>query len=827
MRKAYLRLCVLAIALLILGACEHKYTGYRPYTWDYYQVNKVQMVRERVYNARGALTSATTTRFSARGDIEVEYKVADNGTDSVETVYLYNEEGELSGIQSKDYKYSCKTNAAGNLTREDFITGKDANGDNLGYYKEYIYSDDGRITRRKSHEYGKDPYYTNYTYWPSGKRMSFQTDNPDGSHITYNCDSLGNIISKDFVSKKDRVTASYSMQYEYDSLGNWTSKKVYDNRGKLIESALRTNYYFVKTPVTDVKKTQYVAQTRSLSYVDGVKYRLTHFGFTDKAPDYILMAIILILSLILFFVVLFGYAAEEGIFDDYLGEKDLDTGMRRTWVFNARPYMRTLLIFLMALASFVIVLLALLIIGLLLWALFWIVKIVFIVLVWIGWILLVIGLLGVFFSDEEKGFGCGSAIVGGILVAMRHLLERWGNTMVDWAEAVLDNLNLTTWTIEFFSNYWDIMLLTVGVPVAFGLSVAILIMLITLILRLLEFGIMRAYNIRRSCPSCGGREFDYIVGGKAHPVNLYPGTYGIFHQTSPVTGEQLPTMLFNGKARLVRKCRHCHAVINKEKDNVMGTEIHLGIVGSRSSGKSYMLYSALNQIRKAYGDDFQQVDAEMNTRLLENVERISRGDGIQTAVRDLYKAVQVLLSPNGRKIPYHLFFYDVAGETFNSQSLSSTKGMDFYRNVQTIFFVLDPTMVDLDLVAPSGQFATWIGKHHSDNEKYDVEGAVSMCTTILQQAGRKTKDIDLVFVCTKGDLGYMKASGFPDNLTADSTVVRQFMTDAVGLVNVVNIVETSFRSVTYAVVSTKDGRMQELNQVMADALRKKGLNLQL
>lgn len=53
------------------------------------------------------------------------------------------------------------------------------------------------------------------------------------------------------------------------------------------------------------------------------------------------------------------------------------------------------------------------------------------------------------------------------------------------------------------------------------------------------------------------------------------------------------------------------------------------------------------------------------------------------------------------------------------------------------------------------------------------------------------------------------------------------MTDAVGLVNVVNIVETSFRSVTYAVVSTKDGRMQELNQVMADALRKKGLNLQL
>ncbi len=824
MRKYIYLLCSLPVFLLLLVACEQEYTGFRPYDWKYYGVNKAHKIYETTYDKSSRLKSITTYEFSQSGDILSIYDVNRDRTDSTGTLFKYNEKNELVSVTTPQYIYEPHLNGAGNLVREDFITSKSSDDKKTGYYKKYKYNSLGQITEKESCEYDKESYNTLYTYWNNGNMKSYEVTAPGGEKTTYACDTLGNVTEKKVFSRKGKLRETYTTEYTYDSLYNWTAKTTYRNN-RFYERADRMVVYFAKgTKGVDVKKMQYTKTVNQMSYMDGVMYRLTHFGFTDNTPSATLLYVVLGLGVLLFIIALSGWG--EDLFRNFLGEPNPDTHMRRTWVFNSNPYGHTLKLFGILLLSFIASFLILLILALLLWVLFWIIKIFFIIVVWIGYIAVVAGFFALFTS--EKGVGCGTLVVGGIIVYFKDTLDRWGEGLVGWAGDLLSNLNLISWTSGLVSNYWDIILMIVFSPLALALSIALIVIVITFILRLLEFGVMRIYNIRRSCPSCGAREFDYLVEGEKHPVALCPGTYGIFHQISPVNGEKLPTMLFNGKARLTRECKSCGQIINMQGEEIMGTEVHIGIVGSRSSGKSYLLNSALDLLREAYDEDFQQVDTTMYNRLEDNIARIKNHDDIQTQDRDLYKAVQVSIKTNRhRAYPYHLFFYDVAGEKFNPQSLRSRSGMDFYKHVSSIVFVLDPAQVDVTMVQSSRSFIKWSMRQHADSEKYDVDDTLTMCISILNQAGRKPKDINFYFVCSKGDLGYLAATGYPSMDACDSDAVRNFLVNDVGLINAINNVENNFKTCSYTVVSTEDGKTVKLRELTRNVLKDRGVNVSL
>lgn len=823
MKEKIRLLSILLVFLLLLVSCKREYTGYRPYDWNFYGVNKVHRICERVYDKSSRPKTITTYEFSKDGNILSIYDVSLSGVDSTGTIFNYNERNELVSVSTMRYIYSNRLDASGNLVREDYVTSTSSDGRKTGYYKEYKYNQRGQIIKKVSCEYDKEPFNTQYEYWDNGKMRSYEVTTVDGAKTVYDCDTLGNVVKKRVYSKRGNLRETYTTEYKYDSLNNWVAKNTYKNN-RFFERVDRVNEYFARNINVDVKKAQYAKKVSDMDYLESVKYRLTHFGFTDKIPSSTLLWVILGLGLLFFVVFMSMWGAN--IFEGFLGKPDAGTGMMRTWVFNSNPYLRTLKLFGILLLSFALSFLVLIILGLLLWGLFWVIKIFFIILVWIGYATLALGVLGFFFSN--KGAGCGSIVFGGIIVMLKDTLNSWGASLVGWAERFLYNLNLASWTYELVLNYWDVILLVVFLPLVLALSIAVIIMLVTVVLRGSEFLLVKAYNIRCSCPVCGAHEFEYLVGGEEHPVSLCPGIYGIFHQTSPKNGEKLPTMLLNGKARLPRKCKSCGSIINMHGENVMGTEAHIGIVGARGSGKSYLLYSALDILKESLADDFKQVDIAMGNRLEDNIERIKNNDGIQTVVRDQYRAVQVTLFTDNRSIiPYHLFFYDVAGETFNSQSLRSRSGMDFYKNVKSIIFVLDPMMADVSRSQCSETFTEWVKKRNKDNEKYDVDATITMCVSILLQAGRKTKDIDFFFVCSKGDLGYLEACGYPAMEVCDSDIVRQFLVNTMGLVNAVNEVENSFKSCSYAVVSTRPHKTTQLSAIMGTVLKGQGVNISL
>ena len=201
-------------------------------------------------------------------------------------------------------------------------------------------------------------------------------------------------------------------------------------------------------------------------------------------------------------------------------------------------------------------------------------------------------------------------------------------------------------------------------------------------------------------------------------------------------------------------------------------------------------------------------------------KRIHNGDGIQTAVKNRYKAIQFLLKRK-RLYPYQLFFYDVAGEKFNASSNNSKNALEFYNKVKTIVFIIDPTMTDIDKVVPSEAFAEWFDKNGNKSEKYDTEGTLSELKNILtQQVGRKTKDIDIIVTCTKKDLGYLENSNYTYDL--DEEMIKKFISEELGLANVVNSL-SDFKSVSYAAVSATAENRKALEDLFMKILKQRGI----
>lgn len=338
-----------------------------------------------------------------------------------------------------------------------------------------------------------------------------------------------------------------------------------------------------------------------------------------------------------------------------------------------------------------------------------------------------------------------------------------------------------------------------------------------------EFIVTRIYSIRRPCPICGSTATpDYIVGGKSHPVKLHPGVYGVFTHKSPVTGESIPTMLLNGRGKVTRKCKKCNSFINADTDNTIGTEIHIGIVGHRSSGKSYLLYSGLSSLMSSYPERFSQIDADNDTRIENKKKRIDARDGIQTDVANKYRAIQLILKSKLRPVPYHLFFYDVAGEKFNASSSSHKTAMDFYRNVQSIVFIVDPSMLDISGTPASAKFVDW-HKRNANAEKYRIDGSFAVLKDILETVGRKSNKIDFNFVCTKTDMGYLPELGY--SKTPGENEIERFISTELGLSNLINSARASFKNVHFYTVSAIESDKSRLKNLFITLLEQRKVML--
>lgn len=800
---------ILLIACLAI-ACESEKTPSfmkgNPYGKEFAGLSgPVKSVVYTTYH-KGHMSQTVREDYSTEG-VLIKNKKYEKG-DSVVYHYTYdpsNNIQEITGPDITDYKAQYQK---GTLIKEWLYNDKKKKH---GTTNRYNIKGDLLIKKVNDIKTGAGTTYT-YLYNSRGIILTQQVMDNDGSYHQYIYDDQDHLTSICHYTPKGKLKYVENITTKYDDHNNCTLYVARKN-GKIVEHVKITYQYYTEE---ELKGSNLHAES-AIANTSIIKKAIS----SDPTPPSIgLMAAIIILS-VLFWTFYLCYAQKHWNLFRHFGGKTGSNGMRKMWMYNSEPYIKMGIIFISIIAAFLSSIFSLLLCGGVVWVVFCIVNLFIWGIIVVGWILLIGGIIAVLFRVI---YGLIAAIIGGIIVIFSSTLKDLGEVIVDWGTNFLDHVNAVDWTISILYTYGETALLAIIIPLTTFLAIALLLIVVSIILQAIEFVAIKIYNVNRPCPICGNKkDFAYMVDGKEYAIALHPGLYGVFHQTNHFTGLKVPTMLLNGKSKLTRKCPHCGQLINTSHDKAYGTDIHIGIVGDRSCGKSYMLYSGMELLSKSFGKDFQQVDADKSIDMYAILQRIHQKEGIQTAAMNRYKAIQFRLMRKFRPMPYHLFFYDVAGENFNAKSCNSASALEFYRNVKTILFVIDPTLLDIQKTCPSTAFAQWHKKFENPQEGYDIEATLSTLKTIIEQVGRKTQDIDIIVTCSKKDLGYLQYSNYPEE--ADENMIRKFIKEELGLVNLDNAIHNWFKSVGYTAVSSIEKDKKALYNLFLRVLKQRGIKL--
>lgn len=783
------------------------------------------MVEENEYDKRGNLIRTSKYNINSNGLI-TSVSVNRNDIDySSSFKYIYSGT-KLDNVESDNRKVEIIYNESNQLqtVRYSRIEG----GEETPEYEDvYEYTPEGKVKLHYTNYWESDSESTEYAYHPNGKLASTVSRGLQfANEEEYDSISGRLVAEREYEGDPLKLKSTYYYSYTDDDNGNWIKAVKKNKRGKVVARLERI--YTLGNNVNSENSDVQIAAIASpvatgnfiKDYISDAEYRLMENNASNNTPTGILFVVLLGLTLLFAWGYYRWAHKKHDLFNNFGGQVN-SNGMKRLWMFNKEPYLKVGISILLLLLAFVSAIILLLAVGGVTYGILFVIKWILIAIVWIGWICLVLGGLAVFFGKEPAG--CLPMIIGGVIVFFEKPIRNFGDSIVEWGFSFMNDLNLFSWGLGLFTKFWDVILATFLTPMVIFSAFAILIMIIVFLLMGLEFSVMKVYSVRRPCPSCGSTHTPeyWVDEHHKHPVPLHPGVYGVFTQKNPETGEKVPTMLFNGKGKLLRKCTNCGSFMKADADKTFGTEKHIGIVGHRSSGKSFLLYTALGTLKNYFGDRVSQIDAEYDTNIEDNIRRIEKGLSIQTDLKDSYKAVQVMINRKMNPVPYHLFFYDVAGEKFNQASTASKTAMDFYRNVQTVVFVIDPAMIDYSFNPPSENLEKWLSKHSSP-EHFSADGTFSTLKNILESVGRKTKSIDFMFICVKADTGYLEACSYPT--TGDDLGIEQFMREELGLSNLVDAAKGSFRNVKFDIASVNPAFRERLTSLFISILKNLGVS---
>lgn len=830
------QLVISLVSVILLSACVTKEskTYFFPDTFKAVSLSSPQnanRVEEKEYDKRGTLVRSSEYNINKEGYLTSVSVVRYDMDYNYSAQYIYNGD-KLENIECSNKKAEIIYNESNQLQTIRFSHIE--NGEVTPEYEDvFEYSSDGKLTLHYTNYWESDSESTEYKYHPNGKLAStilrgLQFANEE----EYDSISGRKIVEREYEGDPLKLKSTFYYTYTDDKNGNWIKAVKKNKRGRTIARIERTYTidFSGSIDASNNSSTQVATLAAPVStgnfiedYISDAQYRFIENNASNNTPTGILFFVLLGLTLIFAWGYFRWANNKHNLFDNFEGQAT-SNGMKRLWMFNKEPYLKVAICIVLLMLAFVSSILLLLAVGGVTYGILYVIKWILIIIVWIGWICLVLGALAVFLAKEPAG--CLPTIIGGIIVYFEKPIRNFGDSIVDWGFSFMNDLNIFSWGIGLFLKFWDVILATFLTPMVVFFAFALLVILFVFFLMGLEFSVMKIYSVKRPCPSCGSTKTPeyWLDNHHKHPVPLHPGVYGVFTQKNPDTGKKVPTMLFNGKGKLLRKCSSCGNFMKADANKTFGTEIHIGIVGHPASGKTYLLYTALGELKKYYGDRASQIDAiKGETDIDSMVERISAGKDVQTdASKEYYKAVQLIVNRKMNPIPYHLFFYDVAGEKFDPKSDAYKYAMDFYRNVQTIMFVIDPTMIDFSFNPPSERIEKWLSSFRSTT-KFSVEGTLSTLESILESVGRKTKDIDFVFVCVKADLGYFEACG--QSVKDVNLDVERFMRDELGLDNLIDATMGSpFHSVSFCTSSVKPQYKDKLTKLFVDTLKKMGVS---
>lgn len=756
------------------------------------------------------------------------------------------------------------------------------------YYINLEYSRRGILTKKtETLNYNENIITTYYLY--NNDTLLYETITTDKARnlkITSKYDEAGKITIEEIAEgdyNSSKIMSSYTYTYDnIDKAGNWLLRTKYNNKKQVVGFTQRQIVYFGDTNDDKFIVSTSISSDSFEGYINNIRYRMSSENQLKGTPSVTLTIVVLCVTLLVFgfsvhkpgvifrffrgvigiintiFITISGYSFYQRNFrfffkssNDYLSELSQKTnrlfksfwgkivkktGMKRIWVYNIEPYWKTGLILIIAIISFVATLICMLLVGATIWGLFWVIHILLVFLIAVGWITLIGGGIVIFGGEENIFWGIVAVIIGGIIVGARRSIEFAGNRLVDNGFDFLRMLNLSQWSVNLFTNFWDLLLLIFLLPVVIFLIIALVIILFNGLLIFSEWMITMIYSINHPCPVCGSKaQPQYIVknnSDKRYPVALRPSVYGMFHHILE-DGTKVSTMLLNGRWKYRWRCQKCDKIINPMDKNQgitgYGTDIHFGFVGHKASGKTHLLRYGLvlikNQIK-----NFVQTDMVQGSENNDELDVMMRR-GIGGTNRTNYRALQFFFKSKSRKIPYHLFFYDVAGEQFNINDTDSHEAVRFYKNVNSFVFLIDPVMINYTGSDADFDFLKWVNdykrKNSSENGNYNPEDTLSSLRNMLINVGRKTNTVDLNIVCVKMDRANNNwdcHKYFIQNKGGCSDI-ETFICKTMGLENVVFTAKSSFKSVRFYAVSATSRNTDSLQKLFKDMLFQQGVDI--
>ena len=520
-----------------------------------------------------------------------------------------------------------------------------------------------------------------------------------------------------------------------------------------------------------------------------------------------------ILSAIIFLLTFLSDKWKD-IWSNIGGEYD-DNNMRRLFMFNKQPYMAVIFIAVSLLISAIIAGICLFIVGGAGYLLLWLVKLLIWALIIIGWICVVAGVLCLI---GMQPVGCLPLIIGGVIVYYSDNLKAFANACVEAGFNFYSALNVWDLGMFMISEYGVAFLCVVATPIVIGIIAAVITMVIAGIFWLVETIMTSRYNIKHPCPFCHNpsEPATYLSEGYKLPIKLRPGMYGLFHIMHPVTQEEMPTMILNGRDELERICPHCNRRIGYQT----GVEKHIAFVGLPESGKTCLTYRFVGNMMKRYAEitftDNVSIEAK---RIIANIKEGKKQElAAKTSVSDMRRSLQIIVPGKGR-MPYHFFINDVGGELFTDSGVRQDY-MQFFKDVQVVSILIDPFTMDFSEYDIDGEFAKWYKENITDKgvaKKEKLSNVIQTIQTMSQQFTHKTDNIHVNLILVKADTGYIQRQD-----TQDEGKLRDFIAQQMGMAGEINNLENTYASLHfYAVSALQDTGIDNMTDGIIEQLKVK------
>lgn len=373
--------------------------------------------------------------------------------------------------------------------------------------------------------------------------------------------------------------------------------------------------------------------------------------------------------------------------------------------------------------------------------------------------------------------------------------------------------NIKVFFLDDFLPYVIEVLLFSMVPLILFFVVAGLWMIFAYFLRLYDWVTTHAYSVKHPCPHCQQNCEPAVYYSRDSKNNeiyelsepLRPGVYGLFSITHPHTNQKMPTLLINGRTKLLRKCHHCGEMISSES----GTNKHIAMIGCPGSGKSALCITMIANLLRSnpkliLGDD---IDHDTKNAIL-NVSKQGHmtDDTFPHKTREgRLPSVRVNIPRTGRP-DYALYFDDVAGESFDPTK-DNTYTLEFLYNTTSLIFIIDPFSSKIS--HPGKIMKEWLEKHKQElNPCFDIWNVFSNMRTRINEINR-LKKMTINFVLVKADSGYLDMI----NKTSENDL-KNFIANEMDMSNIVN--NTEFKASHFYAVTTvlEDGSVLQLNEII-------------